>query len=225
MRGLSLVNGTQALLALALVLGQAPDLQAGPITVEQIRAIVQKHVSRKRDYVPGDLITRADVEPIFNELLALDFKFAAGQEELYDSFIPDNAPLTRLLRTPPGRKFMRQISHLPGAYDHLERLSWFHNGRDLVDELVDQADGPALFQAMLEPGGMDSVLTALGAQSRAESFALPTGHIHTMAALQKHLEQTVRNAEPPKSAKPTKATKKGTTSAATSGTKPTKARK
>ncbi len=225
MRGLSLANGIQGLLALAIVLGQVPVLKAAPITVEQIRAIVQKHVSRKRDYVPGDLITRADVEPIFNELLTLDFKFSADQEELYDSFLPDNAPLTRLLRTPQGEKFMRQISHLPGAYDRLERLSWFHNGRDLVDELVDQADGAAVFQAMRKPGGMDSVLTALGAKSQAESFDLPTGHIHTMEVLQKHLEQTVRNAQPPKVTKPTKATKKGTTSAATSGTKPTKARK
>lgn len=160
--------------------------------ISRLEAVVARRLAADKTYAPGDLISRADVEPIINELLEMGLE-PANSEELYDAILPENDRLVRLLKTPSGLKFMRQVSALPGVYDRLERLSWTEAGRSLLNDLVARPDGPKLLQSMTTPSGAKAVEQALGKDSRAKNFLLPTGHVHTAAQLLVHLKQMVGN--------------------------------
>ena len=157
-------------------------------TMPEVKAIVRKHLQSNSDYVPGDLISRKDVEPIFDELVELGVPLSEGQEELYDDFVPDSSPLVRSLRTTDGRKFMQKIKSLPEVYDRLERLSWNPKGRELIEQLIDDPQGPAILHVMLEPAGKTAIAKYLNDDPSGKNFSLPTGHIHTASDLLKRLE-------------------------------------
>ena len=157
-------------------------------TMQDVKAIIQRHLSNKPNYRRGDLIVREDVEPIFNDLLELGIKPFDNQEELYDSFLPSVAFLAQTLRTPAGRTFMRQVYRLPGAYDRLERLAWLPKGKALLQQLVLNADGPEQFQSLTTTDGMQRVAKLLADDPRGSNFSLPTGHIHTEDQLLRRLE-------------------------------------
>ncbi|MFN0020950.1 MAG: hypothetical protein ACKVP0_22040 [Pirellulaceae bacterium] len=161
---------------------------AKPPSFAEAKAIAAQHLRTLPDYAPGDLISRGDVEPIFNELLNRGLSVDDFSEDFYDDFVPDNSFLIRTLRTEAGRKFMRQVSGFPGAYDRLERLSWVPAGQELLGELIDKPDGAALFKTMTEPTGMQAIARHLAADPRGKNYALPTGHIHTASQLMKRLE-------------------------------------
>jgi hypothetical protein len=176
---------------LAILCGCSHLFAAGMPTMTDVKAIVRKHLQSNSDYVPGDLISRKDVEPIFDELVELGVPLSEGQEELYDDFVPDNSPLVRSLRTPEGRKFMQKVKSLPEVYDRLERLSWNPKGRELIDQLVEDPKGPAILQVMLEPAGKAAIAKYLNDDPGGKNFAIPTGHIHTANELLKRLEMVL----------------------------------
>lgn len=157
-------------------------------TMQDVKALVQRHLTSKPSYRRGDLIAREDVEPIFNDLLEMGIKPFDNQEELYDSFLPADAFLVQFLRTPSGRAFMRQVYQVPGAYDRLERLAWLPKGQVLLQQLVRAPDGPVQFQRLTTAAGMQRVARQLGDDPRGSNFSLPTGHIHTEDQLLRRLE-------------------------------------
>ena len=158
----------------------APSMAEGRrATMQDVKAIVQRHLASNPSYRRGDLIAREDVEPIFNELLKLGVKPFDQQEELYDSFVPADSLLVQVLRTPQGRAFMRKASQTPGAYDRLERLAWMPQGQALLQQMVRSPDGPEQLQRLSSAEGMQLVAKQLGDDSRGRNFSLPTGHIHT----------------------------------------------
>lgn len=173
---------------LAILCGHSHLSAAEVPTMTEVKAIVRKHLQSNSDYVPGDLISRKDVEPIFDELVELGVPLSEGQEELYDDFVPDNSPLVRSLRTPEGRKFMQKIKSLPEVYDRLERLFWNPKGRELIEQLIDDPKGPAILQVMLEPAGKAAIAKYLNDDPSGKNFSIPTGHIHTANELLKRLE-------------------------------------
>src|SRR5688572_18369156 len=75
----------------------------------QVEKLVSEQLARKRDYQPGDLISRADVEPIFNRLIEMGLQ-PADRESLYDAFLSHNSFLVRELSSPDGKKFMRTVA-------------------------------------------------------------------------------------------------------------------
>src|SRR5262245_53577920 len=109
MRGLT-TYGKLLLAATALLLcSSSVTLAANPPSAAEVKRIVEQHLRAKRDYAPGDLLSRGDVEPIFNDLLTRGLASADITEDFYDDFVPDASPLVRALRTEAGRKFMRQV--------------------------------------------------------------------------------------------------------------------
>jgi hypothetical protein len=181
-------NSVSLGILLAMLGGNSRLLAAKPPTITEVKTIVRKHLQSNPDYAPGDLISRQDVEPIFDELVELGVPLSAGQEELYDDFVPDSSSLARSLRTPRGRKFMQKVKPLPGVFDRLERLSWNPKGRELISQLMDDPEGPAMLQAMLEPTGMAAMAKYLNDDPSGKNFSIPTGHIHTASELLKRLE-------------------------------------
>ena len=166
-----------------------PTFAASPPNLAEAKAIAEQHFRSLENYAPGDLISRGYVEPIFNELLSRGLPVNDIAEELYDEFIPDGSVLLKTLRTEEGRKFMRQVSRFPHAYDRLERLSWVPAGQEILRELVTSPDGPSLFKAMLEPAGLEATARLLESDPRGGNYSLPTGHVHTAAQFLKRLEK------------------------------------
>lgn len=166
-----------------------PTLAADPPSLAVVKSVVEQHLRTIQDYSSGDLISRSDVEAIFNELIDRGFPVNDIAEGLYDDFVPENSFLNQTLRTEAGRKFMRKVSGLPLAYDRLERLSWIPAGQDILRELIAKPDGAGLFKTMLEPAGLEATVRYLESDPRGKNYALPTGHIHTAEELLKRLEE------------------------------------
>jgi hypothetical protein len=176
---------------LILLLGGPSLVAAKPPTMAEVKAVVERHLRSNPDYAPGDLISRGDVEPIFDELLPLGVPLNESQEELYDDFVPDNSPLVCSLRTPRGREFMKKVKSFPKVYDRLERLSWSPKGKEMIDQLIEDPQGPALFNAMLQPSGLAATAKYLNDDPSGKNFSLATGRIHTANELLKRLEAVV----------------------------------
>lgn len=149
------------------------------VTRKGIKAIVQRHLAAQPGYQSGDLITRDDVEAIFQELHSLGIKPSDDHEELYERFVPADGWLAHTLRTPAGRTFMRQVKQVPLAYDRLERLSWMPQGQALLKQLIAAPDGPDQFRRLTSSEGMQLVTKSMRYDPRGRNFNLPTGHIHT----------------------------------------------
>jgi len=179
----------RGLLAVAGVFAAANHAGAAPPTFAEVKAIVQKHLRSSDGYAPGDLITRKDVEPIFDELIPLGVPLMDGQEELYDDFVPAGSQIARLLSTPSGRAFMHKVKTIPGVYDRMERLSWNPQGKELIEKLIEDPEGLAMFKVLLQPQGSAAIVKYLGSDPSGKNFSLPTGHIYTEAELLKRLEK------------------------------------
>jgi hypothetical protein len=183
-RCILVITGTLLLSGLGI-----PVFAVNTPSLASIKSVAEKHWQENPDYSPGDLISRGDVEAIFNELLDRGFPVNDIAEGLYDDFVPENSFLAQTLRTEKGRDFMRKVHALPRAYDRLERLSWIPAGQEILRELVEKPDGATLFKAMLEPDGLKATAAYLASDPRGKNYALPTGHIHTAAQFYKRLEE------------------------------------
>ena len=157
-------------------------------TMAQVEKVVAEELAKKRDYQPGDLISRADAEPIFNRLMEMGMQ-PFDPETLYNQFLPYNSFLVTEMSTAAGRKFMRKVSKYPDVYDRLERLSWMPAGRELIRELTQRGDGPEVLQTLTTPAGAKAVEQIMAGDVRGANFALPTGHIHTAEQLLERLRE------------------------------------
>lgn len=182
-----------ALLAAGNAAGAEPVAQAKTkkISAGQIKAFVESHLRKDPTYRPGDLLTRAHVEPIFNDLVDMGIEPIENGEELFDKFLPDNYYLALLLRSPQGRVFMRAVADIPHVYDRLERLAWSPIGRQWLMQLTTAADGPEQLKRLLTPAGLKAVAAQLQDERLAELLELPSGKIHTEQELIERLQTLV----------------------------------
>ena len=188
-RAAARIGLTVGMILTALSLAAPACCRAGEqLTFAEIRGIVDKNLKANPRYRDGDLIVRCDVEPIFNELIGLGF-LPADTEELYDAFLPDMSPLIQMLRTDEGRKFMREIRGIDGAYDRLERLSWMQGGPAALGQLINAEDGVDKLRILVTSAGAAAVRNQFPEDPRAQNFDRPTGHVHTADTLLKHLEK------------------------------------
>ncbi len=80
---------------------------------------------------------------------------------------------------------------IPRVYDRLERLSWNPKGRELIEQLIEDPQGPAILQVMLEPAGEAATAKYLNDDPSGKNFSIPTGHVHSANELLKRLESVV----------------------------------
>jgi hypothetical protein len=139
--------------------------------------VVARHLAHNARYVPGDLLSREDVEPILDELADLGFRPFAN-DDAFDMVLPESSLLVILMRMPEGERFMRRLAHHEHVYDRLERLTWSPQGRDLLRAYVASPHGVAEFEKLLALKKPSEITAVLGAET-AKNFELPTAHIHT----------------------------------------------
>ncbi len=159
---------------------------------------VGEQLATLQNYRDGDLLSQAEVAPIFKALETRGW-VVADQAKIMGSVLPDDDFLVKELRTPAGLKFMRKIASYPQAYDEIDQLSRLPNGdlmvRDFLrfphsDRTFINKNGPSpAMYARLVPDEKRR-----GAPTPAD-LQKPTGRIYTASQLLTRLQQSYRAAE------------------------------
>jgi hypothetical protein len=203
----------------------AAETQPAEVKIDpQVQALMDKHLRLDPTYSPGDLLTRYNVEPIYNEIIARGMKPSDDAESTYTAILRDEHPLALQLRSPEGRALMKKIGNKPLAYDRLERLSWLPGGHDWVKQLIASPDGAEMIERLFSDDGIAAMEKKFADHPSGRNFGLPTGRIYTEAALGAQLTAALRKQllNDEKSAEPAKRDAKRTSSTKASSAGTTK---
>ncbi len=166
---------------------RAEDKLIPPFT--EIRQTVLGYFENQPNYRPGDLITRKKVEPLLVRLQEMGLPLPE-KKEILDAVPVEGGFLAKQLSTPAGRKFMRQISRYPDAYDRLDRLSRLPRGQQTVRDLIRGPGGYKMIEYMTTAAGGKELGKMLSNSPKGKKFNAPTGRIYTAKILLKRLEQS-----------------------------------
>jgi hypothetical protein len=168
--------------------GAKPDFAA-------ISQAIEAWFAAQPDYQPGDLITRGQVETVFNKLSAAgvdvpDAKAIAARGLANDSF------LVRELTKKSGRPFMRRLARIPGAFAHLDRLSTIPRGEQLIRDLIQDKGGDKLIEYMATTKGGHNMGAMMTAVPGGVDLNKATNRIYTVAEFEAALEQALAKKSP-----------------------------
>ena len=175
------LNGWLLAFATLTVLAHAADQRRLP-SLDRVEETVERFFEGQRGYGPGEIISQSQVQDLFVELRRIGW-IVPRQDEILELVPEDSELLVRELRTPDGRKFSRQISRYPGAYDRLDRLVRMPTGKSMLERLVKGPDGYKLLQYMTTAPGGNELGRMLSGTPTGRDFNKPTGRIYTAAGL------------------------------------------
>lgn len=185
--------------AVAVLTGLGTMASAGPADAavaaksippfSEVQAAVSRHFKKQRDFQPGDLMTRDQIEPLLKRfqkswLPSADARAILTKTPAKGEFFVDQ------LHTPKGRKFMRRIAAYPEGYDRLDRLSRLPQGKQTVRMLVQDPRGDRMIEYMTTTQGGRELGRMLSAAPRGARFNAPTGRIYTVTMLLARLQQS-----------------------------------
>lgn len=159
--------------------------------LEQVRSLVSATLASERDYRPGDLLRRSQVEAVLRRLEAEGWKVAEGGEILAAT-LEDGAFLVQALGSKKGRAFMRKVAAQSDGYDRLERLSKLPDGKRIVNRLIKGPDGERLIEYLTASSGGRELGRMLSKTPRGGGFNRPTGRVYTEEQLLQRLEEAHR---------------------------------
>jgi hypothetical protein len=136
----------------------------------------------KEGFKPNDLITQDEVAPLLQKfqkqwLPPKDAAEILGRVPQADGF------LAVQLRTPAGRKFMRDMSEYKNSYDRVDRLSRLPRGEKTVRDLIRGPDGYKMIEYMTTTKGGRAMGQQLSNAPGGQNFNSPTGRIYTVPML------------------------------------------
>jgi len=173
--------GSLVVFATLPALAHAADKRKLP-SLDRVEETVERFFEGQRGYGPGEIISQSQVRDLFVELRRIGW-IVPRQDEILGLVPEDSELLVRELRTPDGRKFARQISRYPGAYDRLDRLVHMPTGKSILQRLVKGPDGYKLLQYMTTAPGGSELGRMLSGTPTGRDFNKPTGRIYTAASL------------------------------------------
>lgn len=186
----ALVAGSATLLAIQ------PNFRLRAATTLTWGAVVETvklQLATRHGYLPGDLITRGDVEPVFKKLHTLGWD-VADREQLLKLVLEDGHFLAKQLRSAPGLKFARGVAREQLVFDRLDRLSNMPGGERLIHDMIRLPNGQSFMARRPTPGFTDLTILlpkqANGKTPRDKDFNKPTGKIYTESDLVKALEKS-----------------------------------
>ncbi len=189
---LRLATATSSALALAIV-PIRPLLAATTLTWPQVTETVKGQLATRHGYLPGDLITRGDVEPVFKILHEQGWS-VADRDQLLKLVLEDGSFLAKQLRSGPGLKFARGVAREQLVFDRLDRLSTMPGGERLIHDMIRLPNGQSFMARQPTPGFTDLTILlpkqANGKTPRDKDFNKPTGKIYTENDLVKALEKS-----------------------------------
>ena len=192
MRRQTILLGVTVVLS-SVVFAAAADPQRGsmkPIpSLSEIKQVVLRYFQAKPDYRVGDLITKEDVEPLLGKLQQKGLPLPDAKQILDKTPAKDEF-LTQQLRTPDGRKFMRDISGYGDAYDRRDRLSRLPHGQQTIRDLIRGPDGYKMIEYMTTAPGGKELGNQLSNAPKGKDFNAVTGRIYTADILLLRLEKS-----------------------------------
>lgn len=156
---------------------------------ETVRQVVLRELVNPPARIPGDIIARSEVKPVFHQLRLMGWPVL--DEKIILKQVPgDTDFVVRQLRTPQGRSFMRKVARYPQVYDRLYRLASLPNGRQTVNRLIRSKGGEQFLAYLTKSRGGKNMGKMLQATPRGANFNRPTGKIFTVDALIKRLKES-----------------------------------
>jgi hypothetical protein len=160
---------------------------------EDVRKIVDQQLNSVGDYQPGDLISRNQVDPIFDLLLRAGWT-VRDRAEILNSVCSNRDAIVRQFRSGSGKQFMRQVSKSPLGYDRVDQIDRLTGGRTLGESTIDLLiSTPGGYKDILNLGNSSSKQIQtwmLAAGWRSLDFNSPTGRIYTEQAFLSRLKQS-----------------------------------
>lgn len=169
--------------------------QPAPINFSAITQAIDLWFASQSGYLPGDLITRDQVETVLKKLENAgihvpDAKSIAERSLANDSF------LVRELTTPGGKQFMRKLAAKPGAFSHLDQLSTIPNGAKLIRDLTRAKDGDKLIEYLATTKGGRNMGGMMAGVPGGNDLNKPTGRIYTLADFKAALQAALAKKSP-----------------------------
>jgi len=152
----------------------------------EVEATVADYLATAKSQTAEDLLTTSHAIAILDAIEKLGWKLS-DRGAIERRTVPDDAFLSKQLRTTAGRKFMGKISALPLGYDQLDQLSQMPQGRSTVERLVRGPDGHKLLEYMTEEKGGRELAKMLSKDSK-QNLTQPTGKIYTAEQLLRELK-------------------------------------
>ena len=155
----------------------------------KVEEVVKRHFDAMADYETGDLISAADVKPLFKQLRMMGWRIRDRAQ--IESLLPNESSyVTRQLRTTRGVKFMRKISGDPDGYERLYQLASLPNGSRLVHDLIHGKGGHEMIDYMTTSKGGKNMTKMLAKTPGGKEFRKPTKRIFTVDQLIERLQES-----------------------------------
>jgi hypothetical protein len=122
-----------AVLAVSPLKAAAPNLPSW----EQVQKIVDQQLNSVGDYQSGDLISKRQVDPIFDLLQRAGWT-VRDRAEIMNFVCADNDAIIRQFRrSSAGKQFMRQVNKAPYGYDRVDQIDRLQGGRTLGESTIE----------------------------------------------------------------------------------------
>jgi len=158
-----------------------------------VQQAVRQYFAAQPDYQRRDIISQRDAVAVLADLEKLGWR-VADRREILDRVPADGELLVRELRTPAGRKFMRQMDRYPDAYDRLDRLTHMPQGTSTLKRLVAGPDGYKLIEYLTTASGGREMGKMLSDTPRGRGFNRSTDRIYTQRLLMDELNRRYKEA-------------------------------
>ena len=168
---------------------EAPVEPKAVPTFGAIGRAVRKHFAKEKDHAPTDILSRGQVEPLFEKLEKLGWT-VKDRAAILKELLADDDQLVRELRTTAGRRFMRQAAAYDGAYDRIDRMRDLPKGNRMVRDLIAGKDGYKMLEYMSTTPGGKKLGKQLSSSPGAKGFNEPTGRIYTIQQLVARLRES-----------------------------------
>jgi len=184
------------LIVLAAVVGSrslAAD-QTGSKSLPRFQVVekmVRSYFAGLKGYRSGELLARNQVGPLFVRLEKLGWR-VKERDKISARLLPENDSLVRQLRSTGGRRFMRKLAKMPGAYDRLDRMRRMPYGSRRLREWMSNRGGDKLLEYMTTTRGGKLLSKQIARGKNGKGFDKPTGRLYTDRDLLKALKTSYK---------------------------------
>lgn len=178
--------------------GQEPSKKRALPPNSHVQAIVDQHFARQTNLRPGDLIMQSEVRALFPLLKNAGWD-VENRDELLWKVLPAGDPLVRILRSPSGIKFMRQVSGYKLIYDRLDRVASASGGQRLLTDLIKLPDA-ARYAKQSTGRGVPDLIDFLpkdrsGKTRRIKDYDKATDKLYTVKQFKTALQESYEAAQ------------------------------
>lgn len=164
--------------------GQIPPFAA-------VKKTVDSHFKKQKDYLPGDLISSADVARLKAPLTKAGW-LPKDWGKISQQLLPPGDFLIRESKTKNGRQFMKQLAGVPNGYDRLDHLRKVPRGETDVRYLMKIRDGYKMIEYMATTPGGKNMGRSLSQTPGGKNFNQPTKRIYTVKDFIAQLETSYK---------------------------------